>query len=81
LGRAVAAANEGSSIRISVICPGITDTKIVPDDCRKPPFNVMSAQVMATEIVNLLFSGFNGEIRVKNSEDKAAFSVELPDLN
>jgi NAD(P)-dependent dehydrogenase (short-subunit alcohol dehydrogenase family) len=81
LGRAVAAANEGSNIRINVICPGVTDTKIVPDEYRKPQFNVMPVQVMATEIVDLLFNGSNGEIRVKNGEDKPAFSVELPDLN
>ena len=80
-GRAVAAANEGSNISINVICPGVTDTQIVPDEYRKPEFNVMSVQIMATEIVDLLFNGFNGEIRVKNSADKPAFSVELPDLN
>ena len=80
-GRAVAAANEGSNISINVICPGVTDTQIVPDEYRKPEFNVMSVQIMATEIVDLLFNGFNGEIRVKNGADKPAFAVELPNLN
>jgi len=80
-GRAVAAANEGSNIRINVICPGITDTQIVPDEYRAPEFNVMPVKIMATEIVDLLLHGPNGEIRVKNSSATPAFSVGLPDLS
>ena len=79
-GRAIAAANEGSNIRINVICPGVTDTQIVPDKYRAPEFNVMPVQVMATEIVDLLLNGSNGEVRVKNSSDTPAFAVGLPDL-
>jgi NAD(P)-dependent dehydrogenase (short-subunit alcohol dehydrogenase family) len=79
--RAVAAANDGSNIRINVICPGVTDTQIVPDEYRAPEFNVMSVQVIANEIVDLLFNGPNGEIRVKNGADTPAFSVGLPDLS
>ena len=77
-GRAVAAANEGSNIRINVICPGVTNTQIVPDEYRVPEFNVMHVKVMATEIVDLLFNGSNGEIRVKNGTEIPAFSVGLP---
>jgi NAD(P)-dependent dehydrogenase (short-subunit alcohol dehydrogenase family) len=77
-GRAVAAANETSNIRINVICPGVTNTQIVPDEYRVPEFNVMHVKVMATEIVDLLFNGSNGEIRVKNGTEIPAFSVGLP---
>ena len=80
LGRAVAAANEGSNIRINVICPGVTDTQIVPDDYRKPEFNVMSVGIMAAEIVDLLLNGANGEVRVKNAADKPGFTIGLPEL-
>jgi NAD(P)-dependent dehydrogenase (short-subunit alcohol dehydrogenase family) len=80
-GRAVAAANEGSNIRINVICPGVTDTQIVPNEYRAPEFKVMSVKIIATEIADLLFYGANGEIRVKNSADTPAFAIALPDLN
>jgi len=80
LGRAVAAANEGSNIRINVICPGVTDTQIVPDEYRKPEFNVMSVGIMAAEIVDLLLNGANGEVRVKNAADKPGFTIGLPEL-
>ncbi|MBT6584318.1 MAG: SDR family NAD(P)-dependent oxidoreductase, partial [Gammaproteobacteria bacterium] len=80
MGRAVSAANEGSNVRINVICPGVTDTQIVPDDYRKPEFNVMPVEVMAAEIVDLLINGANGEIRVKTAADKPAIIAPLPDL-
>jgi NAD(P)-dependent dehydrogenase (short-subunit alcohol dehydrogenase family) len=79
-GRAVAAANQGTNIRVNVICPGVTDTQIVPDDYRGPEFNLMTVEVMAAEIVDLLFNGENGEVRVKNVGDKPAFTVGLPEL-
>jgi NAD(P)-dependent dehydrogenase (short-subunit alcohol dehydrogenase family) len=79
-GRAVAAANQGTNIRVNVICPGVTDTQIVPDDYRGPEFNLMTVEVMAAEIVDLLFNGENGEVRVKNAGDKPAFTVGLPEL-
>ena len=80
-GRAVAAANEGSNVRINVICPGVTNTQIVPEEYRSSDFNVMPVKVMATEIVDLLLNGPNGEIRVKNATDTPAFSIGLPDLS
>ena len=79
-GRAVAAANQGTNIRINVICPGVTNTQIVPDKYRAPEFDVMPVEIIATEIVDLLFNGPNGEIRVKNGTNRPAFSVESPDL-
>lgn len=80
-GRAVSAANEGSTVKINVICPGVTDTQIVPEEYKAPEFNVMSAEVMAAEIVDLLLNGENGEIRVKNAADKPAFTAPIPDLS
>ena len=79
-GRAVSAANEGSNVRINVICPGVVDTAIVPDEYKKPEFGMMPTSVIAAEIVDLLMNGENGEIRVKVGTDRPGFTVEMPDL-
>ena len=80
-GRAVAAANEGSNVRINVICPGVVDTGIVPDQYRAPEFGMMSASVMAAEIVDLLRNGANGEVRVKSRSGSPAYAAHPPELN
>ena len=80
LGRAVAAANEGSGVRINVICPGVTDTQIVPDQYKSPEFSMMSTDIIAAEITDLLFNGTNGEVRVKVRTDLPAFKAEMPDF-
>ncbi|MEM7002449.1 MAG: SDR family NAD(P)-dependent oxidoreductase, partial [Pseudomonadota bacterium] len=79
-GRAVAAADQGSNVRINVICPGVTDTQIVPDDYKAAEYNMMPAEVMALEVVDLLQRGANGEIRVKMATDQPAFVAEPPNL-
>lgn len=81
LGRAVAAANEGSGLRVNIICPGVVDTAIVPDAFRDPKFGVMTAEVLADEVLDLLKNGRNGEVRVKARNDVAAFSAEPLDLS
>jgi short-subunit dehydrogenase len=80
-GRAVAAANEGSDLRVNVICPGVTDTQIVPEDYKGPQFNMMPTEVMAAEILDLLQNGANGEVRAKVATDSPAFIVDTIDLD
>ena len=81
MARAVAAANEKSDVRINVICPGVTDTQIVPEEYKRPEFNMMPTNVMAAEIVDLLINGSNGEVRVKVAADRPAFEAEMISIN
>jgi NAD(P)-dependent dehydrogenase (short-subunit alcohol dehydrogenase family) len=76
-GRSVAAANEGSGVKINVICPGVVDTGIVPDAFKRP--DIMPPEVMAAEVVDLLLNAPNGEIRVRLAQ-KPAFAVYPQDL-
>ena len=78
-GRSVAAANEGGSVRINVICPGVVDTAIVPDAFRGPEFGMMPPSMMAAEVVDLLRNGANGEVRAKLKE-RPGFAVPPADL-
>ena len=81
LGRAVSASNADSNVRINMICPGVVDTAIVPDEYKQPEFGMMPTSVIAAEIVDLLQSGENGEVRVKLNTDRPAFRVEPQDLS
>ena len=78
--RSVAAANEGSNMRINVICPGVVDTAIVPESFKAPQFNMITPDILAAEVVDLLQNGANGEVRVKMG-DRPAFTVEPIDVN
>lgn len=77
-GRAVAAANANTNMRINVICPGVVDTGIVPDAFKGP--DIMAPETMAAEVVDLLHNGPNGEIRVRIAQ-RPAFAVVPQDLN
>ena len=79
LGRAVAAANDGTNLRVNVICPGGVATQIVPDELKRES-GMMTPKVMALEVIDLLQRGRNGEVRVKVTEDEPAFSAEAMDL-
>jgi len=65
-------------MRINVICPGVVDTGIVPDAFKSP--DIMAPETMAAEVVDLLHSGPNGEIRVRLTQ-RPAFAVLPTDLN
>ena len=58
-----------------MICPGVVETAIVPDSFKAPEFNMMSPKLMAEEIVDLLVSGENGEVRVKHAAEVPGFAV------
>ena len=73
--RSVAAANDGGSVRINAICPGVVQTAIVPE-AMSGSVPMMPPATMAAEILDLLSSGASGEIRVKLNEETPAFHVE-----
>lgn len=78
--RSVAAANEDPALRINAICPGGVDTAIVPAALRAQGMAMMSTASLASEVVSLLTTGANGEIRVRLAEEAPAFAVPVPEL-
>ncbi len=78
--RSVAASPSAARVRINAICPGGVDTPIVPDALRAAGIEMMSTASLASEVLDLLEHGKNGEIRVRLSETSPAFSVPAPVL-
>ncbi len=76
--RSIAGANEGGSVRVNVICPGVVDTAIVPDSFRDAA-TIMPPSELAAEVVDLLENGANGEVRAKVT-GKSAFVVPPVDV-
>ncbi len=72
--RAVSAANESSTIRLNCICPGGVDTPIIPDSLKVNGIDAMPVSDLAAEVLDLLYYGPNGEIRVRLKD--SAFAVE-----
>lgn len=77
--RSLAAANKGGKLRFNAICPGVVDTPLVPAAFRNPE-TVMSPELLASDIVALLESGKNGEVRARLSREKV-LPVPPLDLN
>ena len=75
--RSVATANADTNVRVNVICPGVVDTAIVPEAFRGAP--MLTPDDLAQEVVDLLYSGANGEVRAKMSE--SAFVVPAIDVS
>lgn len=78
--RSLAADPSLGRLRINAICPGAVATAITPEAMKDGRLVSMAPDVMAREVESLLVSGPNGEVRLKLSEQKPAFSVELPVL-
>lgn len=76
--RSIAGANTEGNVRLNVICPGVVDTAIVPDAFRDPT-SIMSPEVLANEVVDLLQHGANGEVRAKVT-GRDAFEVSPIDV-
>lgn len=75
--RSMAAAAAARGLRINAICPGAVDTAIVPAEMRGLP--LMSPDLLAGDIADLLLHGANGEIRARLSP-QAARAMAPPDL-
>jgi NAD(P)-dependent dehydrogenase (short-subunit alcohol dehydrogenase family) len=78
--RSVAAGMDGTGMRLNAICPGGVDTAIVPDALRAGDIAMMQPAVLAAEVVDLLRTGSNGEIRVKLAAAVPAFAIPAPAL-
>lgn len=79
--RSVAAASEGSGVRINAICPGGVDTPIVPAALRGEGIAMMPVEALAEEVDDLLQRGANGEIRLRIDADAPGRAVPPPDFS
>ncbi|MEQ8861226.1 MAG: SDR family NAD(P)-dependent oxidoreductase [Pseudomonadales bacterium] len=78
--RSVAAAGEGSPLRVNAICPGGVDTAIVPAALRQAGMELMPVDLLAEDVVDLLANGANGEIRLHRSARLPAVAVPVPEF-
>ena len=78
--RAVAAQLERQKTgqRVCAICPGGTQTALVPTYARAIP--MMKPRVIAEEIADLWIGGENGEIRARTQTDLPAQRIDEPQL-
>jgi NAD(P)-dependent dehydrogenase (short-subunit alcohol dehydrogenase family) len=79
--RSVAAGMENLPLRVNAICPGGVDTAIVPVALRAAGMDLMPVELLATDVLDLLEHGANGEVRVRLGIDKPAFAVAAPRLD
>jgi NAD(P)-dependent dehydrogenase (short-subunit alcohol dehydrogenase family) len=78
--RSVAASLGDSPLRLNAICPGGVDTAIVPDTLRDSGMPMMTPELLAADVLQLLQAGASGEIRVRLSAAVPAFAVSAPVL-
>lgn len=78
--RSVAQGLRGQKLRINALCPATVDTTLIADVVREIGIPLITAADMASEAVDLMLAGDNGEIRVK-LHDKPAFAIGAFDAN
>ncbi len=78
--RSAAQGVRGGQLRINALCPATVDTTLIADVVRQADIPLISAADMASQAVDLMLGGDNGEIRVK-LHDKPAFAVGVFDAN
>lgn len=74
LARSAAQGVRGRPLRVNALCPATVDTSLIADVVRQADIPLISAADMASEAVDLMLTGDNGEIRVR-LHDKPAFAV------
>lgn len=78
--RSAAQGVRGQKLRINALCPATVDTTLIADVVRQADIPLITAADMASEAVDLMLAGDNGEIRVK-LHDTPAFAIGVFDAN
>lgn len=78
--RSAAQGLRSQKLRINALCPATVDTNLIADVVREIGIPLITAADMASEAVDLMLAGDNGEVRVK-LHDKPAFAVGEFDTN
>jgi NAD(P)-dependent dehydrogenase (short-subunit alcohol dehydrogenase family) len=78
--RSTAQGMRGKQLRINALCPATVDTTLIADVVRQAGIPLITAADMASEAVDLMLTGANGEIRVR-LHDKPAFTIGEFDAN